>query len=35
MTTKRQKLMRAELEEVKRRNDLSANLFEMITKMLG
>ncbi len=32
---KRQKLMRAELVEVTKRNDLSANLFELITKMLG
>jgi aminopeptidase N len=32
---KRQKLMRAELEEVTKRNDLSANLFELVTKMLG
>ncbi len=32
---KRQKLMRAELTEVTKRNDLSANLFELINKMLG
>jgi aminopeptidase N len=32
---KRQKLIRAELEEVTKRNDLSANLFELVTKMLG
>ena len=32
---KRQQLMRAELTEVTKRNDLSANLFELITKMLG
>ena len=32
---RRQQLMRAELVEVTKRNDLSANLFELVTKMLG
>ena len=31
----RQKLMHAELETIARRNDLSPNLYEVTTKMLG